>query len=130
MRERSTEKIFTKFIRAKAKTSYHPYKKNECWVCGRKENLELHHVYPLAEIIKDYLNENNIVNPKNDEDLREQIFRDLGNKIFNEENLITLCKVHHTNIHRLFGKTYSGTVSEKVKNYLTKQKEKMYGKVH
>lgn len=123
----SKEKLFTKFVRAKAKTQYHKFKKDECWVCGSSKDLELHHVYPLAELIHDYLDEKGIINPPNDEALREQIFTDLGEKIFNEENLLTLCKLHHTNIHRLFGKTYSGKVAVKVQKFLMKQREKLYG---
>ena len=123
----SKEKLFTKFVRAKAKTYYHKYKQDKCWVCGSKDKLELHHVYPLAELIKDYLKDKGIISPDNNEQLREDIFNDVGDKIFNDENLITLCKIHHTNVHRLFGKTYSGKVAEKVKNYLTKQREKLHG---
>ena len=123
----SKEKLFTKFVRAKAKTYYHVYKKDKCWVCGSTNKLELHHVYPLAEMIKDYLKDKGIKSPGNDEQLREDIFNDVGDKIFNEENLITLCRIHHTNVHRLFGKTYTGKVAEKVRIFLTKQKEKLNG---
>jgi 5-methylcytosine-specific restriction endonuclease McrA len=124
----SKEKIFTKYVRAKAKTYYHRYKTKECWVCGNDKDLELHHVYPLAQIISDYLKEKGIKKPTNDPELREQILTDCYDKIFSEENLITLCRLHHANIHRLFGKTYSGKVADKVKTFLTKQKEKLHGR--
>jgi len=129
MRNTSAEKLFTKFVRAKAKTQYHKYKKDECWVCGSSENLELHHVYPLSDIIHDWLREHNIKNPSNDVELREELLNDVADKVYNPTNLITLCKTHHRNVHTLFGQTYGGKMAEKVNKYLTKQKEKFNGKV-
>ncbi len=125
MRKASKEKDFIKYVRAKAKTQYHKYKKNECWVCKSNIMLELHHVYPLAELIWDWVERKGIINPTNEDRLREELFNDVGAQIFNEENLITLCKIHHTNLHRLFGKTYGVKIVEKVKNYLKKQREKL-----
>jgi 5-methylcytosine-specific restriction endonuclease McrA len=123
----SKEKLFTKYVRAKAKTEYHKFKKDRCWVCGSTKQLELHHVYPLSQLIRDYLQEKGINKPVNDPNLREQIFKDCGDKIFSEKNLITLCKIHHSNIHRLYGQTYPGKLAPKVQTYLMKQKEKFNG---
>jgi len=126
----SKEKLFVKFIRAKAKGEYHKYKKDKCWVCGGTDKLELHHVYPLSHIIHDWLEKKGIKNPENSTELREEILNDVKDKIFNPENLLTLCKKHHTNVHSLFGKTYGAKMAEKVKKYLTKQKEKLNEQVH
>jgi len=125
MRKASKETLFVKYVRAKAKTQYHRYKKDECWVCKSEKDLELHHVYPLSDLIWEWVVKKGIKNPTNEPHIREELFNDVGAQIFNEENLITLCKVHHTNLHRLFGKTYGVKIVEKVKNYLTKQREKL-----
>jgi len=123
----SKEKQFIKYVRAKAKTRYHKLKKDKCWVCGSDKDLELHHVYPLSDLVWGYLKENNITNPENTPELRDKILEDLQEKIFGEDNLLTICKVHHKNLHRLFGRTYNSKMVQKVKKYLTKQKEKLNG---
>lgn len=104
---------------------YHKSKTKECFVCARQESLELHHNIPLSEVVKEYLKENNIKNPTNDTVLRDNILEACKHNIFGKENLITLCKTHHKNLHNIFGKTYTIKVSEKVKKYLMKQKEKL-----
>ena len=119
----SKEKLFVKFIRAKAKTSYHKHKKEECFVCGKRSELELHHNIPLAEVVNGYLKSHNIKNPSNDLELREQILTECSYEIFGE--LITLCKMHHKAVHTLFGRTYNNKTSIKVKKYLERQKEKL-----
>ena len=121
----SKEKLFVKYIRAKSKTTYHKSKKSECYVCGSVEKLEQHHIIPLSSIVHGYLKEHGIVNPSNDSELREEILKECTAEIFNEENLVTLCKVHHKNLHSLFGKTYPKQLAPKVSKFLTSQKEKM-----
>ena len=121
------EANFVKFIRAKAKTNYHKCKKEVCWVCGSNLNLELHHNKPLASIVKEYLKQHNLKNPSNDNYLREQIIESCSREIYGTDNLITLCRQHHKALHNLFGRAYNIKVSEKVKNYLRKQKERLNG---
>jgi len=125
----SKEKLFTKFVRAKAKTIFHKLKKDKCWVCGSDKDLELHHIIPFSTLIHEYLKENDIDEKTlaNNPELRDVILNHYKKEFFSEEYLLTLCKVHHTNLHRLFGKTYGVKLAEKTKQYLQKQKEKMNG---
>ncbi len=120
-----SEANFVKFVRASAKTKYHKYKKEECYICGCDKDLELHHNIPLSEVIAEYLKENSIKKPTNDESLRATILDARSNQIFGESNLITLCRKHHRALHSLFGRTYNLKTSEKVVRYVQRQKEKM-----
>lgn len=121
----SKEKIFIKFIRAKAKTQYHKAKQDECWICGSTKDLELHHNKPLSSIVKEYLAQHKIVEPTNDKELREKILNSCSREIYGRENLVTLCRQHHKALHDIFGKSYNIKVSDKVKNYLQRQKERL-----
>ncbi len=122
------EKIFVKKVRARAKTQYHKLKQMECFVCGSSTNLELHHVIPLSVIIKEYLNQKE-GGGKTDEKLVSLILEECT-EIFMPKNCITLCKIHHSSLHNLFGMSYSRKTAEKTRTYLIKQKEKVYGKIH
>ena len=125
MKKQSQEAIFIKFLRASYKTYYHRSKKDACFVCGSEEKLELHHNKPLVSIVQAYLKRHNIKNPTNDSKLREDILQECNEDILGEQNLITLCKMHHTNVHSIFGKKYNIKVADKVQSYLLRQKDKL-----
>ena len=124
----SKEKLFIKFIRSKAKTNYHKAKKDICFICESSDKLELHHIMPLSSIVFEYLRTKGIRNPSNDPELREEILSNCSDQIFKPENLVTLCKLHHKNLHQLFGKTYSQKLASKVSKFLNKQRSKYIAK--
>ena len=119
------EKNFIKKVRAKSKNRYYRLKDNKCFVCGSNKNLELHHILPLAEIVKNYLSTID-TGGKSDAELVYLIVKDC-NEIFDKNNVVTLCRTHHYYLHNLFGLTYSEKQAKKVKNYLIKQRSKVYG---
>ena len=90
-------------------------------MCGSTKNLELHHNFPLAYIVRGFIKEN----PKmSKEEVRSAILEKYYNEIAGEESVKTLCRLHHKSLHDVFGKTYNIKVAEKVKSYLKKQQEK------
>jgi len=117
------EKIFVKRVRAKAKTAYYRFKQNECYICGRKDDLELHHIIPLATIVNEYIKQHG------QEVKVDDVIKNCP-EIVAEDNVVTLCKIHHYYLHNLFGKEFNRKVAEKTKNYIEKQRSKNYGKIH
>ena len=117
----SKEHNIVKYCRASYKTLYHKYKDDKCFVCGSTKNLELHHNFPLAFIVRKFVKDN----PKlTKEEVREAILEQYQDAIAGEDSVVTLCRLHHKSLHDVFGKTYNLKVSEKVKRYLKKQQEK------
>lgn len=120
------EKIFVKKVRAKSKARYYKFKQPECFICGKTDGgLELHHIQPLANIVSNYLKTIE-KGDKTDAELVDEIIANCQD-IFDPDNLVTLCKLHHYYLHNLFGMSYSAKVADKVKTYLIKQKEKYNG---
>ncbi len=115
------ETNFVKKVRARAKTRYYKNKKSECFICKATKKLELHHILPLAEIVKNYLKTND-VGGKTDEELVTEILENCP-EIFDENNVVTLCKQCHYWLHNLFGASYSTKVAKNVQNYLIKKQE-------
>ena len=116
------EKLLVKRVRAKAKTQYYKLKEKECFICGSTKNLELHHIFPLSEIISKYLKENNI--KEGEEDINALVNLP---EIYDPKNLVTLCKTHHYYLHVLFGFNYPEKMVNKVHNYINKQRSRQYG---
>jgi len=116
------EKNDVKRVRAKAKTVYHRLKTDTCFICGKDKKLELHHILPLSVVIGNWKQNNNNIGELNAADV-DRILKEEP-IIFEPENCITLCRVCHLQLHRLFGKDYNEKQVEKVKRYLTKTKLK------
>lgn len=112
-----------KYIRDIMKSSY---KARECcYICGTTENIELHHLYSVAELWNYWAKTNRIV-ISTDQDIlecRDRFVKE--NELFlSNDNLYSLCKAHHQRLHSLYGKSYSNYMAKRVKAWLDIQKQK------
>jgi len=91
-----------KHIRDRAKKAYE--KKSECAICGSKDTLELHHYAGLTELLNFWCRKNGI-KINSDEDvlaIRDRFIEEHHKELY--EDVVTLCKKHHMELHSLFGK--------------------------
>lgn len=87
-----TRKDFKRYVRKK-------YLKNSCEICGNTNDLTLHHIKELSQIINEILIEYDSLNNEiiyNTEEIRKKII----NKTI-EYGLQTLCNTCHKKIHGL-----------------------------
>ena len=97
----SLKRFPIKYIRDFIKKDYKI--RDECYVCGSKETLELHHLYGLSELFDKWCISNNVTDIRNVEminQLREKFATDEKDNLSNK-NLYTLCKTHHIRLHTL-----------------------------
>jgi len=115
---------FIKMVRDYIKKDYK--KDSKCFACKSTSNLELHHLYSLSELLNNWLDSNKITNVDTIEqasELRELFVQDNAEKLSNN-NLVTLCKAHHNNLHSIYGQRYSNHLVPKVSKWLNIQREK------
>lgn len=116
-----------KIVREYIKKDYKP--RDCCYICGAKENLELHHLYSLSETWNTWLTDQKIKHLESDEQvkqLRIKFAEDCAEQLSNE-HLITLCKKHHLALHTVYGQRYSNYLVPKIKNWVEIQKDKNSG---
>ena len=120
----SLKRFPIKYIRDFIKKDYKL--RDECYVCGTKESLELHHLYGLSELFDKWCTTNKIKKVDTVEiinQIREEFANDEKDKLSNK-NLYTLCKNHHVRLHTVYGQRYANYLAPKIKNWLDIQKEK------
>jgi uncharacterized Zn ribbon protein len=89
------KRIPIKYIRDYIKKDYKI--RDECYICKSKEKLELHHIYSISQLFENWCMTNNIKEVDSVDiikDLRVKFYEDEFNRLSND-NLYTLCKVHH-----------------------------------
>ena len=100
--------------------------RDECFICGSKDKLELHHLLSISELFNKWCVKNKI-NAIDDVDyikkLRIEFANDCGEEL-SHKHLFTLCSVHHKQLHSIYGQTYSNHLAPKIKNWLEIQKAK------
>jgi 5-methylcytosine-specific restriction endonuclease McrA len=97
-----------------------------CYICGSKQQLELHHLYSLSELFNQWCTQKRIYEISSEEqmlELRVMFAADLSDKLA-EKHLYTLCSVHHKHLHNLYGQRYPNYLVPKVKNWINIQKDK------
>lgn len=100
--------------------------KDCCFICGKTDTLELHHLYSLSELYNSWIDNNNIkVNDTVEQmmSLRVIFARDNAETLSND-NLYTLCSDHHKRLHNIYGQTYPNFMAPKIKNWIQIQKDK------
>jgi hypothetical protein len=118
------KRIPIKYIRDYIKKDYKI--RDECYICKSKEKLELHHIYSISQLFENWCMTNNIKEVDSVDiikDLRVKFYEDEFNRLSND-NLYTLCKVHHERLHNIYGQRYSNNMSIKIINWLKLQREK------
>ena len=113
-----------KYIRDFIKKDYKL--REEFYVCGSRENLELHHIMSVSELFNKWCDKNKI-HTISDVDtinkLRKQFADDCKDEL-SHTNLFTLCSKHHKLLHSIYGQRYSNYLAPKIKNWLDIQKAK------
>lgn len=113
-----------KYIRDFIKKEYR--KADTCFICGASNDLELHHVYSLSQLWRDWLHEEDIEKVE----WLEQItklrvnFSKARREQLSNQHLYTLCKAHHSRLHTIYGQRYDNGLVSKIESWLKLQREK------
>lgn len=113
-----------KYIRDYIKKDYKL--RDECYICGTKDDLELHHLFSLSQLFEHWCKENNIDQIDTVEDMnaiRADFAVDCEEKL-SHKHLYTLCGKHHKQLHTIYGQKYSNYFAPKIKKWLDIQKDK------
>jgi len=113
-----------KYIRDFIKKDYKL--RDECFICGSKDKLELHHLLSISELFNKWCIKNKI-NAIDDVDYIKKLRIEFANDCEEElshKHLFTLCSAHHKQLHSIYGQTYSNHLAPKIKNWLEIQKAK------
>ena len=113
-----------KYIRDFIKKDYKL--RDECFICGSKDKLELHHLLSISELFNKWCVKNKI-NAIDDVDYIKKLRIEFANDLEEElshKHLFTLCNTHHKQLHSIYGQTYSNHLAPKIKNWLEIQKAK------
>jgi len=113
-----------KYIRDYIKKDYKI--RDECFICGTKENLELHHLFSVSQLFNDWCLKNKVTEIDSVEKITSlrEIFSVDCKESLDHHNLYTLCKNHHQRLHNIYGQRYSNHLVPKIRNWLEIQKEK------
>lgn len=111
-----------KYIRDKAKSAYE--KEKECYICGEGGILDLHHFNSISQLFGVWSKEKGII-IKNVDDIlgcREEFIADHHKELYDEVR--TLCKKHHKQLHSIYGQHPKLTTVKKQEAWCEKQKLK------
>ena len=108
-----------KYVRDKAKSRY----KKDCkrYICGSETQLDYHHFYSLTGLLNKWLKENNL-NPQYIQALREDFIDEHEDELY--VHAITLCNMHHKQLHSIYGKEPSLGTAKKQMRWVEIQREK------
>ena len=113
-----------KYIRDYIKKDYKL--KDKCYICNSKDKLELHHLFSVSQLFKQWCSENKVTEIDTVEKITSlrEIFAVDCKESLDHHNLYTLCKTHHQRLHNIYGQNYSNHLVPKIKNWLEIQKDK------
>jgi hypothetical protein len=114
-----------KYIRDKAKSAY--VKEKECYICGDSGILDLHHFNSISQLFNIWSKANNItiINVDDIVECRDDFIEAHRVEIY--EEVRTLCKKHHKQLHSLYGQHPKLTTAIKQSTWCDKQKIKLQG---
>lgn len=113
-----------KYIRDYIKKDYKL--RDNCYICGTADNLELHHLYSVSELFNTWCTKQGIRDISTEEQILEYrvAFANDCCEPLSHVNLFTLCGKHHKQLHNIYGQRYSNNMAPKIKNWLELQKAK------
>jgi len=117
-----------KYVRDGAKAAYK--KDFECYICGKIEELQMHHFNSMTLMWEQWKKDNNITIKSSEDvlDVRDDFISDKYNEIYNE--VVTLCKFHHMQrLHKIYGQAPPLSTASKQKRWCDMRREKEYGMV-
>jgi hypothetical protein len=117
------KRVAVKWIRDFNKSDY--VKAKECAICGTSEELELHHYSSIWALFEKWckIKHYDIETDEQVLAVREEFSSLHEFEIF--KNVVTLCKEHHSKLHKLYGKIPVLGSSEKQKRWVAIQAEKL-----
>lgn len=127
MAKNTNNRIPIKWVRDRAKSAYD--KKDNCYICGTTEDLELHHLSSLTLLLNKWASQKGY-DISTDEGIlavRDEFIRDFHKEIYND--VYTLCNKHHVNLHAIYSKAPPLHTADKQRHWIEKQKAKAEGVV-
>ena len=114
-----------KYIRDRAKSKYE--KGSECHICGADTELDFHHFYTLASLLREWLKEKQKERPAHYTDeyiviWRDEFIEDKWAELY--EHTVTLCHKHHLELHRLYGRNPALVTAQKQMRWVQIQRDK------
>ena len=97
-----------------------------CYICNSTNKLELHHLYSVSELFRLWSLTNKVpdsLTVQEIKQLRIAFAEDYATELSND-NLFTLCDIHHKQLHNVYGQTYANSMVPKIKNWIEIQKVK------
>jgi len=115
-----------KYIRDKAKAAYK--KDDKCYICGDTGQLDLHHFNSISQLFGNWSKAKNITINSVDDILgcREEFIADHTSELYDEVR--TLCKKHHKQLHSIYGQHPKLTTVGKQSAWCDKLKIKNQGR--
>ena len=113
-----------KYIRDFIKKDYKA--RDCCYICGTKDNLELHHLYSVSELFNNWCAKHNIKEVTTEEQIKSLrvSFATDCTEALGHDNLFTLCGTHHKRLHSIYGQRYANSLAPKIKNWIEIQRTK------
>lgn len=123
----SNNRIPVKWVRDKAKAAYD--KKDECYICGTPNDLELHHTRSITILLESWADKNRYDISTDDGILavRDEFIAEHHKEIY--EDVYTLCNKHHVMLHGIYGKKPALHTADKQATWIERQKAKGSGEV-
>ena len=119
------KRIPVKHVRDKAKAAYD--KQDHCYICGTKEDLELHHFHSIT-ILLDVWAKVKKYDISTDEGIlavRDEFIAEHRTELY--DLVRTLCNKHHVNLHKIFGKAPDPKSVQRQERWVDIQRDKFNG---
>lgn len=119
-------RIPVKWVRDKAKAAYD--KKDVCYICNTKEDLELHHFNSITILLENWaaVKKYDISTDDGILAVRDEFIAEHHNELY--EQVRTLCNKHHVALHRVFGKAPPSNSAARQERWVGIQQDKFTGK--
>ena len=114
-----------KYIRDRAKSKYK--KDNECYICGTEKELDFHHFYSLAPLLRLWLKKKTQERPEHYTDeyiviWRDEFIEDNWAELY--DHTVTICHAHHRELHKIYGRNPGLGTATKQMRWVDIQREK------
>lgn len=118
----NNNRIPVKWVRDRAKAAYE--KKAYCHICGKTEDLELHHTHSITLLLNKWAIAKGYDISTDDGILavRDEFISEHRSEIY--EAVYTLCNKHHVKLHSIYGKAPPLESASKQSNWIEIQKAK------
>lgn len=119
------KRIPVKWVRDRAKAAYD--KKDHCFVCGTREDLELHHLQSITLLLNEWADRKSydITTDEGILAVRDEFIEEHHVQLY--DWVYTLCNTHHVKLHGVYGKAPTLASAPKQSRWLEIQKTKLLG---